>query len=57
MKTFEQLFFESNAFIINSGLLKYKIWTSQLIELLQKSRIHIEFLSKLFIVMKHGMKN
>ncbi len=27
MKTFKQLFFENNAFIINSGFLKSKIWT------------------------------
>jgi len=28
MKTFAQLFFENNAFIINGGILKLKIWTS-----------------------------
>ncbi len=57
VKTFAQLFFENNAFIINSGLLKSKIWSDQLTRLLRNSRIHIEFHSKLFIVIKHGLKN
>ncbi len=49
MKTFAQLNFESNPFIINSGLLKFKIWTSQLTRLLINSRNYIEFHSKLFL--------
>jgi hypothetical protein len=48
MKTFAQLFFESNAFIINSELFEIKIWTGQLIKLLKNSKIHIEFHSKFF---------
>ncbi len=56
MKTFAQLFFENNAFIINSGFLEKK-WTSQLAGLLRNSRIHIEFHSKLFIEIKNGLKN
>ncbi len=56
MKTFAQLFFENNAFIINSGFLEKK-WTSQLAGLLRNSRIHIEFHSKLFIEIKNGFKN
>jgi hypothetical protein len=57
MKTFAQLSFESNAFIINSGLLKLKIQISQLVRLLKNSRIHIEFHSTLFIRTKNGLKN
>jgi hypothetical protein len=57
MKTFAQLSFESNAFIINSGLLKLKIQISQLVRLLKNSRIHIEFHSTLFIGTKNGLKN
>ncbi len=49
MKTFSQLKFESNPFIINSRLLKFKIWTSQLTRLLINSRNCIEFHSKLYI--------
>jgi hypothetical protein len=56
MKTFLQLVFENNAFIINNELLKSNIWTNKLIGLLKSSRIHIEFYSKLFIVTKHGLK-
>jgi hypothetical protein len=52
MKTFAQLFFENNTFIINHGLL-----INQLIGLFKNSRIHIDFHSKLFIVTKHGLKN
>jgi hypothetical protein len=35
MKTFAQLFFENNAFIINNELLKKKKWTTQLARLLR----------------------
>jgi hypothetical protein len=51
MKTFAQLFFENNAFIMNSVILKLKIWINQLSRLLRNSIIHIEFHSKLFIGM------
>jgi hypothetical protein len=53
------IIFESKfSFIINNELLKLKkIWTRYLIGLLKNSRIHIEFHSKLFIVIKHGLKN
>jgi hypothetical protein len=38
--------------------LKKKVWTSQLARLLRKSRIHIEFHSKLFTrTTKNGLKN
>jgi len=57
MKTFAQLFFENNAFIINSGLLKLKKWIGWLVGSLRNSRIHIEFHSKLFIGTKNGLKN
>jgi hypothetical protein len=57
MNTFAQLFFKNNAFIINSKLLKKKIWTSQLARLLRNSNFHIEFHSKLFIRIKNGLKN
>jgi hypothetical protein len=50
-------FFLNNAFIVNSGLLKFKIWIGQLVGLLRNSRIHIELHSKLFIGTKHGFKN
>jgi hypothetical protein len=52
-KTFSQLFFENNEFIMNGG----KIWTDWLTVLLRNSRIHIEFHSKLFIVIKHQLNN
>jgi hypothetical protein len=54
MKTFAQLFFENNAFIINSALLKLKKWIGQLVGLLRNSNIHIEFHSKLFIGLRMG---
>jgi hypothetical protein len=57
MKTFVQLFFENNAFIINNELLKLEKWMGQLVGLLKNSRIHIEFHSKLFIGTKNGLKN
>jgi len=63
MKTFAELFFQNNAFIMNNELLKSNIWTNQLIKLLRNSNFHIEFYSKLFIVIKHelfieqGLKN
>jgi hypothetical protein len=57
MKTFAQLLFENNAFIINSGLLKLKKWISQFARLLRNWRIHIEFQSKLFIEIENGLKN
>jgi hypothetical protein len=51
-------FFENLiAFIINSGFVKFKIWTDQLIRLLKFLKIHIEFHSELFIMTKHGLKN
>ncbi len=50
-------FFENNVFIINNELLNLKIWTNQLSRLLINSRIHIEFHSKLFILIKHGLKD
>jgi hypothetical protein len=56
MKTFAQFLFNNNAFIINSGLLKKKIWTGQLVRLLINSRIHIEFQAKLFIGIRNGLK-
>jgi hypothetical protein len=34
-----------------------KIWTDQLTKLLKNSRIHIECQSKLFITIKHELKN
>jgi hypothetical protein len=37
MKTFAQLVFKINAFIINRGLLKLKIWINKLIGLLKNS--------------------
>jgi hypothetical protein len=49
MMAFAQFFFANNVFIINSGLLKSKIWIDQLIGLLRNSRIHIEFHSNFFI--------
>jgi len=52
-----QLLFLNNAFIVNNGLLKFKIWIGQLVGLLRNSRIHIEFHSKLFIGTNHGFKN
>ncbi len=52
-----QLFFENNTFIINSEHLNSKICIDQLIKLLKNSRFHIEFYSKLFIMIKHGLKN
>jgi hypothetical protein len=64
MKTFAQIFFENNVFIINSELflknLKYiyiYIWTDQLAGLLRNLKIHIEFHSKLFTRTKNGLKN
>jgi hypothetical protein len=52
------MFFENSiAFIINSGFVKFKIWTDQLIRLLRKFKIHIELHSELFIMTKHGLKN
>jgi hypothetical protein len=57
MKTFSQLFFENNGFIVNNGLLKFRIWIGQLVGLLRNLRIHIEFHSKLFIGTKNGFKN
>jgi hypothetical protein len=56
MKTFAQLFFENNAFIINNGFLKSNIWTNKLTRLLKNLKFNIEFYSKMFIVIKHGLK-
>ncbi len=57
MRKISQLAFENNAFIVNGGLLKFKIWIGYLVEWLTNSRIQIEFHSKLFIRTKHGLKN
>ncbi len=56
--TFAQFFFANNVVIINSGLLKSKIWIDQLIGLLKNSRIHIEFHCNFFYsTTKRGLKN
>jgi hypothetical protein len=57
MKTFTQISFQNNAFIINSGLLKFKIWISQLNRLLKKNLIHNDFHYKLFIVSTYRLEN
>jgi hypothetical protein len=44
-------------FIMNTRLLKSNIWTNKLIGLLKKLKIYNELYSKLFIVIKHGLKN
>jgi hypothetical protein len=57
MKLFVKLYFENILFIINNGLLKFKIWIGQLIGLLINSKIHIKIHSKMFIVIKYALKN
>jgi hypothetical protein len=56
MKTFAQIFFENNAFLINNGLLEKKLDCS-VDWIVKKCKNSFEFHSKLFIVNKHGLNN
>jgi hypothetical protein len=57
MNTLVKLYFEINVFIINSQLLKLKMWISQLTKLPITWRIHVNFHSKMFIMIKHALNN
>lgn len=50
MKTSIQLYFENNAHIFSSALLKFKIWIGWLIRLLKNWNFHIEFHSQKIMV-------
>jgi hypothetical protein len=57
MNIFVKVYFENIVFIINNGLLKFKIWTGQLIGLLINWKIHTKIHSKMFIMTKYALKN
>ncbi len=57
MNTLVKLFFENNAFIINSGLSRFKKCIGWLIGLLINSINHMKFHPKLFVVTKYALKN
>jgi hypothetical protein len=56
MKTFAQLIFEINPFIINRGLLKFKIWTSELTILLINSRNQLNFIQNFIYIYFYHLK-